>query len=243
MQINHTVRRRYMDKEEAKAARNIDMKMKNEKFARIFNVKIEEGYKELEAANVAYKATFNCKGKSNAGAAALAAKKMTDPRVRGLLNVVQDEPPKPITIERVIQEYGKVAFSNIETFLVPDPHFGFVIPLPRLRTLTTEQKAAIKDFKTVGNGTPGDPYRVNITLHDKSAALTAIMKAMGGFDKSRIPIEKSLEEKSYDELEAEIAELNRDLGRPEAFDAEESDVVEGAEEATKLEQDNNPVPG
>jgi phage terminase small subunit len=77
-----------------------------------------------------------------------------------------------ITPERVLREYGRMAFANLRDFVEWDAEGLEVKPS---KDLSDESAAAVAEIVTAASG--GKPYRV--TLHDKKPALDAIARYLG----------------------------------------------------------------
>jgi hypothetical protein len=77
-----------------------------------------------------------------------------------------------ITRERVLREYGRMAFANLRDILEWDTEGLEVKPS---KHLTDDDSAAIAEIVTAATG--GKPYRVR--LHDKKPALDAIARCLG----------------------------------------------------------------
>lgn len=90
-----------------------------------------------------------------------------------------------ITIERVIQEIGTLAFSNLKNFLEIGSDG---LPRWNFEKVTDQQWAAVKEI-TIDEGTDnnGSPTRkVKIALHDKNSALDKLMKRFGAYAAERV---------------------------------------------------------
>ena len=77
-----------------------------------------------------------------------------------------------ITRERVLREYGRLAFANLRDIVEWDAEGLEVKPS---QDLTDDDAAAVAEIVTASDG--GKPYRVK--LHDKKPALDAIARYLG----------------------------------------------------------------
>jgi hypothetical protein len=77
-----------------------------------------------------------------------------------------------ITRERVLREYGRMAFANQRDIVEWDSEG---LEVKRSKDLTDDDAAAVAEIVTAATG--GKPYRVK--LHDKKPALDAIARYLG----------------------------------------------------------------
>ncbi|RKY05564.1 MAG: hypothetical protein DRP56_08820 [Planctomycetota bacterium] len=120
----------------------------------------------------AYKKVYKCSVKAaEAGASRLLRNVKVQARVKELESKVFKT--ADITAERVIQEIGKIAFSNIGDF-VDITNDGGSVSMKFLKNLTTEQMSCISEiteFETVSG-----LKRFKFKLHDKLKALELLGK-------------------------------------------------------------------
>src|SRR4051812_9128116 len=83
-----------------------------------------------------------------------------------------------ITRERVLREYGRMAFANLRDLVEWDAEGLEVKPS---KDLTDDEAAGVAEIVTAASG--GKPYRVK--LHDKKPALDAIARYLGMTPPSR----------------------------------------------------------
>jgi len=121
-------------------------------------------------------------------------------RVAELVN--QSAERTGVTIDRVLNEYARIAFGGMSRFLRVGPDGDPIIDLSRCtpEDLDLLAEATVEDF-TEGRGEDArDVRRIKIKLQDKLSALAALGKHLGLGDKSR--------EKTVDRLAQAIAEIN-----------------------------------
>ena len=115
-----------------------------------------------------------------------------------------------ITAERVLQEYGRIAFADLRHIVEWAPT-GFVIKAPK--------EWSDADAAAVSEIVPGsDPEHWRVKLYDKKAALDAIARYLGMFP---LPARRREEAAPEDEGEDPREFLARELARLAAGTAEE----------------------
>lgn len=124
-------------------------------------------------------------GYSEKTAGSIAHENLNKPEIMERLRTLRDELQQKtqITRERVLEEYGKLAFSNMIDFIkVTSTGDAYV----DLKNLTADQAAALTEI-TVDDFTDGrgedarDIKRIKIKLGDKKGALDSIAKHLGMF--------------------------------------------------------------
>ena len=98
-----------------------------------------------------------------------------------------------LTMERIVEEYKKVAFSSVGDLIeVNEDGTAFI----DMRRMDDETRAAISEFSTdiaLDKTTGGEVLKMKVKLHDKLTALNALTRIMGGFnDKLTVDVEVSL---------------------------------------------------
>jgi phage terminase small subunit len=124
-------------------------------------------------------------GYSEKTARSIASELLTKPNIQHRLRELRDEVQKKtqITKERVLEEYGKLAFANMIDYVRITPDGDAYVDLSNL---TRDQAAALSEI-TVDDFTDGrgedarDIKRIKIKLSDKKGALDSIAKHLGMF--------------------------------------------------------------
>lgn len=121
------------------------------------------------------------------GARVAGTRLLTSPNVRRYLDKAQESLGRTtnITVERLLQELGKVAFASMQDYWTVDDTGN---PKVDFSTLTPEQWAAIGEItiEEYMDGKPGHERPVKKTkfkLHDKLAAIDKALRHLGGFNK------------------------------------------------------------
>lgn len=172
-----------MNKEKKKAAKRLDnheLTPRQMEFCRYYIY-------DWKATN-AYMKAYN---KTNYNSSAVEAHRMLKkPNIKAYIEELHRELEKIANVSRlkVLQEYTKIAFSNIAEI-----HDSW-ITRKEFKTLTDEQKASIQEIqtrvvkhKTSGDGM-GDEVYVKLKLHDKQKALENIAKMLGYDEPTKLSI-------------------------------------------------------
>jgi hypothetical protein len=96
-----------------------------------------------------------------------------------------------ITPERVLREYGRIAFANLRDIVEWDAEGLDVKPSTEL---SDDKAAAMAEIVTSAGG--GKPYRVK--LHDKKPALDAIARYIGMTPPATKPAPQQVEPRQHD---------------------------------------------
>lgn len=130
----------------------------------------DEYIKTFNAADALVKAGYRITGSQ--AQSVYAWKLKTNPAVKAYLEQLKEELAEVSQISRysVLQEYAKIAFSNITDF-----HSGWMT-LAEYDSLTPEKKAAIAEIKYVQKE---EGVFVSVKLHDKVRALDSIARMLG----------------------------------------------------------------
>ena len=148
-------------------------------------------YLECGDASEAYKCAYSCSKMKKATITRKAFDVLHLPKVQAYLNENREaaQARTGITVDRVLREYGRVAFTNLPGII----HYGKgIMSLKDFENLTIEQKSCIKKFKVISrkmdvDGEMLEVLRVEVELHDKLRALDSIAKHLGMFiDRSEI---------------------------------------------------------
>lgn len=125
-------------------------------------------------------------GYSQKRAGAIGCENLTKPNIAEYISVLQSEREKrtEITQDRVLQEYAKIAFTDLPGIVNFD---GRSMSVEDFEKLTQAQRACIKKIRVKlemqlqpdGEKTPIDT--VEVELHSKQAALDSIAKHLGMF--------------------------------------------------------------
>lgn len=105
---------------------------------------------------------------------------MKNPLVKALIKKLKAELAKKmgVTIEMIVEEYRKIAFSNIKDFLSEKNEITDIAALPKNKTAVVEM---VK--KTVTEFEGGTTTSVQLKLHSKIAGLDALGRHLGFFEK------------------------------------------------------------
>ena len=149
-------------------------------------------YLECGDASEAYKCAYSCSKMKKATITRKAFDVLHLPKVQAYLDENREaaQARTGITIDRVLREYGRVAFTHLPGII----HYGKgEMSLEDFENLSIEQKACIKKFKVITDkkidpdGEPVEVSKVEVELHDKLRALDSIAKHLGMFiDRSEI---------------------------------------------------------
>lgn len=162
---------------------NATLTIKQEAFAeevfRLGNRKQAEAYRRAYPASKTW---------SDAAVSVAASRLMRNPKVALRVRELQDEVARAnkITVERVVNEYAKLAFTDLPGIVTFD---GATMSVADFDTLTPAQRACIQSFKVktdreMQNGDDGRPaatpvQQVEVKLYSKQAALDKLGEFLG----------------------------------------------------------------
>jgi len=139
--------------------------------------------------------------KPNAGnAARLKANEKVAARIAELVDAAAER--TGVTLDRVLNEYARIAFGGMSKFMRVSPDGDPIIDLSQCtpEDLDLLAEATVEDFTEDRGEDARDVRRIKIKLQDKLAALAALGKHLGLGEKAR--------EKSVCRLVQVIAEIN-----------------------------------
>lgn len=149
-------------------------------------------YLECSDATESYQYAYSCARMKRSTITRRAFDVIHLPKVQAFLDENREAAQKRtgITVDRVLNEYGRLAFNNLPDIV----NFSKgSISITDFENLSTRQKACIKKFKVTTEkrldtgGKPTMVDKVEIELHDKLHALDSIAKHLGMFiDRSEI---------------------------------------------------------
>jgi phage terminase small subunit len=154
-----------------------------------------QAYIETGNASEAYRRAYSAKNFSDNALAVQASKTLKHPKVALRIEQLQAHHQKrhEVTVDRIVQEYAKIAFSNMLDYVTVDHNGGAFVDLSKL---TRDQAAAIQEVtvehlpsRTVdGEGESKVPVlKTRIKVADKKTALDSLGKHLGMFiDKQEI---------------------------------------------------------
>jgi phage terminase small subunit len=148
-----------------------------------------KAYIETGNASEAYRRAYNAKNFSENALAVQASKTLKHPKVALRIAELQASHQKrhEITVDRIVQEYAKLAFSNMLDYVTVDHNGGAFVDLSKL---TRDQAAAIQEVtvehlparSVEGEGESKVPVlKTRIKISDKKTALDSLGKHLGMF--------------------------------------------------------------
>lgn len=135
-------------------------------------------------------------GYSAATASAKASMLLKDPRVQEYIEELRDEQRvrTQVNADKVLEEYAKIAFSNIKDYINPD---GTVKNLKHLDSVTSAavKKVKQKTIKRYAGGVTTTTTDTELELHDKITGLQDLGKHYQIFTpkKEGLPLEEDTE--------------------------------------------------
>lgn len=150
-------------------------------------------YVELGNASEAYRQSYDAQNMKPESVWAEASRTMANPLVSARIMELQEEhrARHGITVDRVLQEYGKIAFLDIRKAF---DEKGNLIPIHQLDDDTAAAISGLDVDKKVSKMTDanGEPmvesYLHKIKLSDKKGALDSIAKSLGMFSDASVNV-------------------------------------------------------
>lgn len=169
-------------------------------------------YLECGNASEAFRRAYSCDGMKPATINRKAFEMLENGKITARIGELQEEQRgrSKITKDRILAELANIAFTSIA-----DMHNSWV-ERADFDKLTTQQKSSIKSISTkvlkknIGSSDEPeivDVEYVKIELHDKIKAIERICKMLGFDSAEQIEVKNIEEEKSREDLEAELRRL------------------------------------